>query len=109
MRVADYIQKVKAKPEDEKKRIVFMWTIVIVALIFLIWAVTFSLSVANDRADLARLQAEAEAGARAQITKSTSSPAQNDGSWGASLGQFISSGASAVSEGFWTIGSWLHP
>ena len=108
MSVKDYIEKTKTKPEDEKKRVVFMWTIAIIVLIFLVWAISFSLSIANNQDDSARLRAEAEVTARAQIVKSTTSPAQNIGSWRARLRQFILDGASAINEGFWTVGSWLH-
>ncbi len=110
MSVKEYIEKVKAKPEDEKRRTVFMWTIIIVIVIALVWAMSFAISVANDQADQAQIQAEAEAAAKAQLIKdSTTTPIQTGNSWSAELGQLVSNGASAVSEGFWTVGSWLHP
>lgn len=109
MSIRDYIEKIKIKPENEKKQIVFIWTIAIVSLIFLIWLITFSLSVANNQADLKQLQIEAEASAKARlITESSTSPVQINDSWSANLSQFIVSGASAINEGFWTVGSWLR-
>lgn len=112
-KIRDYINKVKAKSEAEKKRVVFMWTLIIISLIFLIWVISFSLSVANNEADLARLQVEAEATAKAQLAKdatNTSPIGVNEAnvSLVGRLSQFVSGGASAVSEGFWTVGSWLH-
>jgi uncharacterized membrane protein YqiK len=117
MSVKDYIEKVKAKPEEEKKRIVFMWTIIIVLVIFLVWAISFSLSVANNQADQAQIQAEAEVLAKKQalaeqaLIESSSTitlPVVTGESWGVSLNRFINNGISAVSEGFWTVGGWLH-
>ncbi len=109
MSIRDYIEKIKTKPEDEKKRAVFIWTTIIISLIFLIWVVTFSLSVANNQADLTQLQAEAEVSAKAQlITVSSTSPRLESNSIIARFGQFISAGAGAINEGFWTVGSWLH-
>ncbi|MFA6254072.1 MAG: hypothetical protein WC640_02320 [Candidatus Paceibacterota bacterium] len=108
MSITKYIEKVKARPEEEKRRTVFVWTTGLVFLIFMVWAITFSLSVVNDQADSASLRAEAEASAKTQLAMGTTTPEQKGVSWSADLVRFITSGASSINEGFWTVGSWLH-
>lgn len=108
-RIQNYINKIRGRTEEEKKRAAILWTISITILIFIIWAVTFSLSISNDRAREERLQAEALVEARARQEASTTQvvPARTD-SWSKRVGRFIADGAESVSTGFWVIGSWLH-
>jgi len=112
--ISRYIEKVRIKSEVEKKRTAISWTIALTILIFIVWSISFGVSVANRQADDARLQAEANALAKTQaLAESTSSvmvvTSQKKSSWLDQLGQIVADGADSVSEGFWAIGRWLHP
>lgn len=108
-KIQNYINKIRQRTEEEKKRAVIFWTISITVLIFIIWVITFSLSMANDRAKEKQLLVEAQAKAQAQIEASTTEavPTRTD-TWTRRVGKFIIDGVDSVSTGFWVIGSWLH-
>ena len=112
MSVSSYIEKVRVKSEAEKKRTAISWTIGLTILIFIVWAVSFGISVANRQADEARLQMEANALAKVQAladsVSSTTVVTPGD-SWIDQLGQIVTEGADSVGEGFWAVGRWLHP
>ena len=113
MSVSSYIEKVRVKSEAEKKRVAISWTIGLTILIFIVWAVSFGVSVANRQADEARLQMEANALAKVQALadsdSSTVAVTPESDSWIDQLGQIITEGADSVGEGFWAVGRWLHP
>lgn len=101
-RIFNYIQIVRARPEEDKKRAVMVWTITLTSLIFIIWSVSFGLSVANNQAEEIRLRNEAVLLAKTQAVVAPKK------SWGTKLNELVVGGADSVAEGFWTVGSWLH-
>lgn len=108
-KIINYINSVRGRTEEEKKRAVITWTIVIIILIFIIWVITFSLSALNVQDEETRLRAEAISKAKTTIETSTASAlTKEDNSWRMKIGQFVADSADSISAGFWTIGSWLH-
>lgn len=109
-KIKNYINRVRSRSEEEKKRAAITWTIILTILIFIIWASTFSLSVINRQNEDAQLRARAAIEAKKALVASTTTIVadQTNGSWLSQLGNFMISGADSISNGFWTVGSWLH-
>ncbi len=112
--LGNYIKKVQAKSEAEKKQTVVVWTITLTSLIFIIWVITFSLSVVNNQVEEVRLREAATAKAQATQfepvgTSTTLAVSKQNNSWGTKLSKFIAEGADSISTGFWAISNWLHP
>jgi len=112
MRIAEYIKDVRSRTEEEKQRVVILWTIIFIVIIFFIWLVSFTFSVANNNAEEARLQAEAERIAleKAEALASASSTETTGAFKGVipEIKDFVSEGAGTVVDGFWVIGNLLH-
>lgn len=113
-KISDYIDDVRARSEEAKQRAVFFWTIVLIIVIFLIWVITFSLSVANRNAEELRLQQEAQETARIKEQESIlatstvpeeSKPIKGLIPQGVEL---VGQGVDAVVNGFWVIGNMMH-
>lgn len=108
-KIINYINAVKSRTEEEKKRAVIFWTIFLIVIIFIIWVITFSLSVFNHQAEDLRLREEAMARARVMAEASTTTNiVEIENSWPTRLRSVVVDGVESVSEGFWVIGSWLH-
>lgn len=108
-KINNYIRSVKNRPEEAKKQAAITWTIIITILIFIFWAITFSLSVVNNQVENERLRAEALARAKkASEASTTSERTLPQDSWSVKLRGILTDGADSVSQGFWTVGSWLH-
>ena len=111
-RISNYINDVRSRSEAGKQRVVFFWTIFLMAIIFLVWVITFSLSVANNQAEEARLQVEAEKLAEQKASESvlaTSTAKQIPIKGLIPQGlELINEGVDSVVNGFWVIGDLLH-
>lgn len=111
-RISNYINEVRSRSEASKQRVVFFWTVFLIVVIFLIWVVSFSLSVANNNAEELRLQQEAEKMATLKAEESilaTSTTKQEPIKGLIPQGlELINQGVDSVINGFWVIGNLLH-
>jgi hypothetical protein len=108
-KINNYVESVKTRSEEEKRRVAITWTIVITILIFIVWAITFSLSIVNRQVEDERLRTEALARAKKVSEASTTvGLVLPQDSWSVKLRGILTDGADSVSQGFWTVGSWLH-
>lgn len=99
MSLQSYITKVRAKTDQEKKTLIFVWTFVITFFVAIIWLMNMSYIITNEKEENAKLMAEAEKKAE-QISKASTTVVNNQSSW--SLGEFVSTNADAVKEG-WSV------
>jgi len=112
--ISDYIRAVRGRSEDDKKRAVLTWTIILIIIVFFIWVIYFSLSLYQDEAQIAHLQAEARQEAAKVAAQAslgaTTSPASLTAKEGLlpMIGGLLSSGIDSVVNGFWVIGDMLH-
>ncbi|OJI08677.1 MAG: hypothetical protein COV08_03250 [Candidatus Vogelbacteria bacterium CG10_big_fil_rev_8_21_14_0_10_49_38] len=102
MSLASYIEKVRAKPEAEKQPIVFGWTVALTTLIFLIWALSFSLSVANNQNRNQELQRQAETAAA--VSDQPSGLATVVGN----LSSLVNETVDSITNGFWIAIGLIH-
>ncbi len=111
--LGNYIRKVRTKSEAQKKQTVILWMVALTSLIFLIWAVTFSLSIINNQVDEERLQVEvntlAKTLASADLVSNTVVVSNESNSWVTKVSQIVVESTDSVKEGFWVISRWLHP
>ena len=99
MILAGYIERVRAKTEAEKRPIVFAWAAGLTFLVFLIWALTFSLSIVNREARKETIKAQAEAAAAVEVA-----PAGILTKLTGAVGQTLAT----VSDGFWVAVGLMH-
>lgn len=109
-KVTNYVQDVRGRNEVEKQRAVAIWATLATILIFFVWVISFSLSIVNRQTDEVRLRAEAEKMAKAQVTVVSTSTLEKGNGYSLikQLSQKVTEGTETISEGFWTVGSWLH-
>lgn len=114
-RIADYIKDVRSRTEEEKKRVVFLWTFIFIVIIFFVWVLSFALSVANNNSEEARLKVEAERLAAAKIEAAKSASSTNGTVASSSfkglipeIVDFANEGVGTVVDGFWAVGNMIH-
>lgn len=110
-RIANYIKNVRLRTEAEKQKAVFLWTFVLIIIIFLVWLLSFILSVANNNAEEARLQAEAKVLAEAKVTAALSDEATTTKQFKGVIPMvidFTGDSFDNIINGFWVIGNALH-
>lgn len=123
MSISNYIKKVRAKSEEEKQRIAFLWTVVLIIVVFFVWAITFSLSVAERADEEARLRAQALEQAKAESAQKQNLIIDQNGNQVVSLESSSSSSPNgvipktfkimgdsvdSVARGFWIVGDMIH-
>lgn len=115
-RIGDYIKDVRTRTEEEKQRVVFLWTFIFIVIIFFVWMLSFALSVFNNSAEDARLQAEAKrlAAIKIEAAKNASSTDGRVATKSSFKGlipeivDFTSESLGTVVDGFWAIGNMIH-
>ncbi len=115
-RIGNYIQDVRSRTEEEKKRVVFLWTFIFIVIIFFVWVLSFVLSVVNNNAEEARLQAEArqQAMAKAEAALTASSTEEQNGVSNSVKGvipnmiRIAGDGLDNIYNGFWVVGNMIH-
>lgn len=112
--IGNYIKDVRGRDEAEKQRTVFVWTVILITIIFFVWVIYFSFSIYLNETENATLMAEAKRKAdkleaEASISNSTGTPisASTEGLF-PSLGRMASDGLDSIANGFWVIGGMLH-
>ena len=114
-RISDYINDVRSRTEEEKQRVVFLWTFIFVVIIFFVWIFSFVLSVVNNNAEELRLQAEAKRQAEAKIEASllvgtsTKNAASNSVKGVIpNIVRIAGDGLDNIYNGFWIVGNMIH-
>ncbi len=110
-RIANYIKNVRSRTEAEKQKAVFLWTFILITIIFFVWLLSFILSVANNNAEEVRLQAEAKRLAEAKTTAALSGKATTTVPFKGVIPMiidFTNDSFDNVVSGFWIVGDMLH-
>lgn len=114
MNIANYIKDVRSRTEEQKQRVVFLWTSVFIVIIVIVWMFSFTLSVMNSSAEDARLQIEAKKLAEAKIEALKSASSTESGEVAVTKGiipqiiELTSEGFNNITNGFWIIGNMIH-
>ncbi len=97
MSLKSYIEKTKALPENEKKRVLFVWVFSLTFIIFLFWAINFTIVVSNQSAEDALIKEKAKLMVNSSTTPDTMNQKIN---WTDQLGSSINNNLDSIKEGF---------
>ena len=101
MSIGNYLDNLRLRSDEQKKRVAFVWTTVLTVVIFFAWAISFSLAVVNDNSNSGKVAPVAE-------TAAVSVSGQSLGGTFSWLAGTVNDGVNSVANGFWVIGDMLH-
>jgi len=100
MSFLNYIERTRALPEKAKKRVLFFWVFGLAFLIFIIWAINFTITVSNQSANDALLQEKAKLMVESSTTPEMVTKTGAGSSWSGKIGNFVNENLSSVKDGF---------